>query len=193
MLVNLNNISFQGKFTTPMQGRNGILNDVTLAFERKTKGLKGSLELAKGKNSLLLKYNNNTVPFNIYDYGDLTGAHIEQKTTEAVENIAESFAKFFRILKAQASYEKVVKKLKRSKSKAESALSANMKSYKQALSSGNNKCDTLYQSIITKNNAKINKIDNITQSAAIRYVNFINNIAGDDARALQYIKSILDI
>lgn len=190
MQTKFDNISFQGKFTTPMQGRNGILNDVSIAFEHKTKGLKGSLELAKKDKALILKYNNKDIPFTISNYGDLTGANFEEKTPEAIDNIAESLARFFRILKAQSSYEKVVKKLKRSRSKAESALNANKKSYEQARLRGGKSCDHLYQSMLEKNTAKLIQINNATQDATMRYTNFISNIAGDDTRAQQYIRTI---
>ena len=193
MQVKIDNISFQGKFTTPMQGRNGILKDVSLAFEQKTKGLKGSLELAKGDKVLLLKYNNKEVPFRILNYGDLTGANLKEKTPEAIDGIAESFARFFRILKAQSSYEKVVKRLNRSRTKAESALNANKKSYEQARLKGGKCCDSLYQSMFEKNNAKLTQIENATQDATMRYTNFISNIAGDDTRVLQYIKTITTV
>lgn len=192
MLNKVDSINFQGKFTTPMQGRNGILKDVTLAFERKTKGLQGSLELAKGDKVLLLKYNDRNVPFHLSNYGDLTGANLKEKTPEAIDNIAESFAKFFRILKAQTSYEKVLKKLNRSRSKAESALSANQKSYQQALLEGNEKFNNMFKSMINKNQTKLQEIENAKQKATIRYSNFINNIAGDDTRALQYVNNIIN-
>ena len=193
MINQINNISFQGKFTTKMQGRNGILKDVSLAFEQKTKGLTGTLELTRGNQALLLKYNDKDVPFKISNYSDLTGATIKEKTPEAINNIAESLAKVFRILKAQNYFENVQKKLNRSRSKTESALNANKKSYTQALANGNQNCDRMYKSILSKNNTKLLEIEKNSQKASLRYTNFINNIAGDDARAIEYIKTITTV
>ena len=191
MQVSLNNVSFQGKFTTPMQGRNGILKDVSLVFEHKTKGLNGSLEVAKGNNVLLLKFNDKKVPFKISNYGDLTGANFQEKTPEAINSIAESYAKVFRILKTQATFEKLIKKLKTSRSKTEVALNANKKSYELALTKNNKTYDKMYLSMIEKNNVKLNKIKDAENNARLRYNKFINNIADKDSRALQYIETIL--
>ena len=51
----------------------------------------------------------------------------------------------------------------------------------------------MYQTMFNKNNAKIFEIENATAEAETRYLNFINNIAGNDQRATQYIKTIANI
>ena len=152
MINQINSISFQGKFTTKMQGRNGILNDIPAVFARKTNGFEGSLELLRGKDSFFMDFNSKQKTIKINNYGDITGEFIEEKTPETVNQIADSLATFFKVLKAQDSYNKVLKKLKRSRSKAESALSANQKTYQQAKIEGNKRAENMCLNIIEKNN-----------------------------------------
>ncbi len=193
MINQINSISFQGKFTTRMQGRNGILNDIPAVFARKTNGFSGTLELLRGKDSLLMKYNDKQKTLKFNEYGDLTGEFIEEKTPETINQIAESLANFFKVLKAQDSYDKVLKKLKRSKFKAESALNANQKTYQQAQINGDKRAENMCLGIIEKNNKKLEEINLNFEQAAVRYHKFINKLASNDIRAQQYVRDITTI
>ena len=190
MINQINSISFQGKFTTKMQGRNGILNDIPEVFSRKTNGFNGSLELLRGKDSLLIDFNNKQKTIEFNDYGDLTGEYIENKTPETVEQIAERLANFFKVLKAQDTYNKVIKKLKRSQVKAESALNANKKTCLQAQMNGNKKIENLCLDIIEKNNKKLEEINSSFKQTEPRFFNFIKKLAGEDSKAQEYVRNI---
>ena len=193
MINQINSISFQGKFTTKMQGRNGILNDIPAVFARKTNGFEGTLELTRGKDSLLMNFNDKQKTLVFNEYGDLTGEFIEEKTPETVEQIAESLATFFKVLKAQDSYNKVLKRLKRSRLKAESALNANQKTCQQAQLKGDKRVEKTCLEIIEKNNKKLEEINLNFEQAETRYLNFIKNLAGNDTKAQEYVREITNI
>lgn len=193
MINQINSISFQGKFTTKMQGRNGILKDIPAVFARKTNGFEGTLELTRGKDSLLMNFNDKQKTLVFNEYGDLTGEFIEEKTPETVEEIAECLAKFFKVLKAQDSYNKVLKKLKHSRLKAESALNANKKTCLNAQLKGDKRVENMCLDIIEKNNKKLEEINSNFEQAETRYLNFIKNLAGKDTKAQEYVRGITNI
>ena len=140
-----------------------------------------------------MDFNSKQKTIKINNYGDITGEFIEEKTPETVNQIANSLATFFKVLKAQDSYNKVLRKFKRSRSKAESALSANQKTYQQAKIEGNKRAENMCLNIIEKNNEKIKKIDLNSQQAEIRYLNFIKKLTANDTNAQLYVQNIINI
>ena len=187
----INNISFRANLVTSMHGRNGIMKGVANRFAQKTKGLDGTFEVARTKldssKALLMTHKENKIYFLVTDYGDLTGAGHTQNTPENVELIAETFARIFRAMKAQSTFNNVQKRINKNKSRTENALNANQKSLISAKLKGDIANENACISMIEKNRAKINLLEAHLNKIKVRYANFLEQIAGNNTRAKECI------
>lgn len=191
---NINNVSFGANLVTTMRGRNCIMKDVAEKFATRTKGLNGTLELKRGgaeyPKALIMTLKEAKNTYVITNYGDLTGAFLKYKTQEAANQIADSLVKIFRVLRTENAYEKFVSKIHRSKSRTQTALDANRRSLVKV---EDPRFENMYKALINQNRQKLDLLDSHLKSSKNKYLNMLNNIAGENPRAKQCVEILTTI